>query len=76
MKPNLPQKCEECENLHSGYEARYSEYVALRDELAMASKGDAGYNEKARDFKAATGRLREARKRIHAHKDRQHSISN
>jgi predicted nuclease with TOPRIM domain len=76
MRPKLKEECEECKNLRSESIRRHSEYAAIRDELAMISKRDPKYSEKASDFKAATGRLREAHKREDAHKDCEHSSSN
>jgi hypothetical protein len=60
-------ECSECQELRDESLARFKEYLAAKDELAMTRKGNRCFDEKRDSLKAAEGRLRESHKREHHH---------
>jgi hypothetical protein len=60
-------ECDEITKLMDNSQKLYAEYLKWRDEVAMTPKGDRAYSQKLKEFRDATGRLREAQRRVRVH---------
>jgi len=67
----LPE-CAECSGLRGESSLAFSEYIAAKDDFAMARKDDPAFQQKREEFERSKSRLRQCHEREELHRRESH----